>query len=165
MSDNNFRVNRGLNLNPQFSVPANPVNGDAYYDAILGTFVFYDNGFWVNLASRVDVASATDITSSTLNSAIVQNSLIRITGSTATNLDGLAASTDGKQVIIYNQSSSTVTIKNQSVTELTAANRITTPAAVDITLTAGQAITLVYDASAATWVSASSPGSGGVSEA
>ena len=106
MSDSSFRISRGVTLNPQVTAPANPTPGDIFYDSTLNTFVFWDGavggvgGSWINLASQVDVASATSLTSATLTAAIVQNSLIRITGAVAATIHGLAASTSGKQVTV-----------------------------------------------------------------
>lgn len=158
--DNSFKVNRGLNLNPQTTVPTNPVNGDFYYDTTLNTFVFYDNGFWINLASRTDIASATSITSAQLTAIVVQNSLIRITGATTTNIYGLLASTDGKNVTIYNASTAFISLKNNDSTEATAANRIVTYNSSDLTLSPGQAVSLAYDAGQSRWIVSSSVGSG-----
>jgi hypothetical protein len=160
MSDNFYRINRGLSLNPRPSAPSNPTNGDIYYDAVQKTFIFYDNGFWINLSSRVDVPSATSLNSTQLTLAVVQNSLVRVTGSTTSNLYGLAASTDGKQVVLYNQSSSPLIIANQSGSEPTAANRIVTFNSGSAAISAGQTAVLVYDSGQSRWILASSPGSG-----
>ena len=90
MADSLYRVNRGITLNPQSSAPSNPTNGDVYYDSTQGTFAFYDNGFWINLASRQDVASAASLTSANFTATIVANSLIRITGATASTIYGIS---------------------------------------------------------------------------
>ncbi len=158
--NNNFKVNRGLTLNPQTTAPVNPVSGDLYYDANANTFIFYDNGFWINLASRVDVPSATSLTSAQFTAAVVQNSLIRVTGSTLSNLYGVTASTAGKSVVIYNENTSPLIINNNSVTEPTAANRILTYNSGNVTVQAGQVVQLVYDDSQARWIIMSAPGSG-----
>jgi len=162
MADNNFRVNRGITLNPQSNILTNPVNGDIYYDAIQGSFVFYNNGFWINLASQTDIPSATTLNSVEFTPAIVQNSLVRVTGSTASGLYGLTATTGGKQVVVYNAGTSTVTVFSLNAGEPTAANRILTPDNANIVLTAGQALALIYDATAGNWIiSSGSGGSGG----
>jgi len=152
MSDNAFRINRGVCLNPQSAAPVNPTNGDIYFDSTLNTFVFYENGFWISLADRVDVASAANLTSTNFNAAAIQASLIRITGSTASNLNGLTASTDGKQVIIYNQTNVDMTLKNESATEGTAQNRIVTYDGGNLIVGAGQTVTLVYDGGQSRWI-------------
>src|SRR5271157_2956042 len=103
MANNFFKIKNGLTL-PLSNVPTNPTTGDIYYDSNQGTFVFYDNGYWINLSSQTDVAGITLLNSTQFTPAVVQNSLIRVTGSTASNLYGMSASTGGKQVIIYNDS-------------------------------------------------------------
>jgi len=152
MADSSFRINRGITLNPQASAASSPTNGDLYYDSTMGSFSFYDNGFWINLASRSDVVSAASMTSAAFTAAVVQNPLIRITGSTTGTVHGITASTDGKFVFIYNNSSAVITIANQSGTEGTAANRIVTASAANVTVSAGQSIQLVYDAGQSRWV-------------
>ena len=80
MANSAFKVNKGLTLNPQSSIPTTPTSGDVYYDATLSTFVFYNNGKWINLASQVDVASAALLNSVEFTAAVVQNPLVRIRG-------------------------------------------------------------------------------------
>lgn len=152
MADSLYRVNRGITLNPQSSAPANPTNGDIYYDSTQGTFVFYDNGFWINLASRQDVASAASLTSANFTAAIVANSLIRITGATASTIHGITASTDGNIAVIYNNTNQLITVAHQSGSEATAANRIVTHTAQSIVIPAGMTMKLVYDGSQSRWV-------------
>jgi hypothetical protein len=159
LADNSWRVSKSLSLNPQTIVPTNPVNGDIYYDANQGTFVFYDNGFWINVASQTDVAGATTLDSVQFTAAVVQNPLIRVTGTLASNLYGLTASTGGKQVVIYNDSTGVLTLYSNNSTEPTAVNRIVTPDNNPIQVGVGQTITLLYDASQARWIVSS--GSGG----
>lgn len=163
MADNLFRVNRGLNLNPQASAPISPINGDLYFDDSQKTFVFYDNGFWINLASQVDVAAAASLNSTQFTSAVVQNSLVRITGSTVGTLYGMAASTGGKQVVIYNAGTSSVAIDSNNVGEPTAANRFSMANGFPVDLGPGVAVIAVYDSTQQRWVIASGSGGGGAS--
>lgn len=165
MADNFYRVSRGLSLNPRTTVPTNPVNGDLYYDATKGSFVFYDNGFWINLASQVDVAAAATLTSTQFTAAIVQNSLVRITGAIASNLYGLTASTASKEIVIYNASSGIITLFSQDATEPTATNRIATPGNNQVQVGIGSTVTLLYDATQGRWIiSSGSTGSNSVAE-
>lgn len=159
MADNLFRVNRGISLAPQASVPSSPVNGDIYYDSAQNTFVLYDNGSWINLASQIDVPSAVTLDSVNFTPVVVQNSMARITGSTASNMYGMTASTGGKQIVVYNVSSATTTIFNNDATEPTAANRILTPTGTPFLLTSGAASLLVYDNSQQRWIMLTGSGS------
>jgi len=161
MSDNFYRIGKGVTLNPQSSLPTTPINGDLYYDAAQKTFVFYDNGFWINLASQTDIASATTLDSTQFTATVVQNSLVRVTGSTASDLYGLTASTGGKQIVIYNEGTASLTVYNQNVGEPTVANRVSTPNGQNIIITTGESLALIYDAVQGAWVVASGSGSGG----
>jgi len=51
MATNFFKVNRGITLAVLSSPPANPINGDIYYDSTLNSFQFYEAGAWVSLAA------------------------------------------------------------------------------------------------------------------
>lgn len=64
MSDNFFGIRKGLNLAAQTSAPANPVNGDVYYDNTLGKFQFYEFGAWTAMGSGSSsvLSSASDPT-------------------------------------------------------------------------------------------------------
>jgi hypothetical protein len=157
LGDNFYRINRGLNLNPQSSAPSNPTNGDAYYDSSIGSFVVYDNGFWINLASQTDVAGATILNSTQFTTTVVSNSLVRVTGSTPTGIYGLTASTGGKQVIIYNDSSVAVTIYSNSTNEPTIPNRFATAGGSPIILTSGQSAVVAYDNVQQKWIIVAMP--------
>mgnify|MGYP001567764926 CR=1 FL=1 len=68
MSDNFFKIAKGVNLKSQTATPANPQNGDMYYDSTLNKFRKYENGSWgdfggssggtVNLLSNGDAEAA-----------------------------------------------------------------------------------------------------------
>lgn len=51
MADNHFKIHKGATLAPQTSEPANPVNGDMYYDDTLNRFRKYENGSWSEFGS------------------------------------------------------------------------------------------------------------------
>jgi hypothetical protein len=155
LADNSYRISKSLSLNPQTVIPTSPVNGDAYYDANQGSFVLYDNGFWINVASQTDIAANATLDSANFTAAVVQNPLVRVTGSVASNLYGLTASTGSKQVVVYNESSGILTVYPNNSTEPTASNRIVTPNNDPIEVGAGQSITLIYDSSQARWIVAS----------
>lgn len=159
MASNFFKIDRGLTLAPQTSI-ASPQNGDVYYDSTRNTYVFRNNGASVDLQSRSDVATASSLTSTDFTASVTQSSLVKLTGSTASNVHGLTASSDGKMVVIYNGSSAIITIKNASATEGTAANRILTSTGLDVSLNASEAVQLTYDSAQSRWIVVSSPGSG-----
>lgn len=50
MADNSFKIDKSLTLNPQASDPANPQNGDIYYNTTTG-FRKYEAGSWSSLGS------------------------------------------------------------------------------------------------------------------
>lgn len=156
MGENHFKINKGITLNPQTTAPTTPTEGDAYYDKTLKTFVLYNNGNWINLSSRVDVASAASLTSADFTTTVVQHPIIKITGSTASNVHGLSAAPDAKAILVYNAATQNITLKHQSVTEGTPANRLITYDGLDVTLIPGQCANLMYDSTQARWIAVNS---------
>jgi hypothetical protein len=152
MADNGNKISKSLNLNPQGSAPANPVDGDLYYDSAIGSFVYYHGGAWASLDSVGSVVTAASLTSANFTPAIVQNSVIKLTGSTIGNIHGLSASFSAKRVIIYNASSVQMVVKYQSVSEATTNNRIITPTAADMNLVAGEVAEFIYDSTQSRWI-------------
>lgn len=157
MASNFFKVDKGVTLAPQSSV-ASPQNGDVYYDSTRNTYVFRNNGASVDLQSRSDVGTASSLTSANFTSTVIQSNLIKLTGSTVSNIHGITASSDAKMIVLYNGSSAVVTIKNASGTEATAGNRILTSTGADVNLNAGEAVQLTYDSTQARWIVVSTPG-------
>ncbi len=51
MADNHFKIHKGATLNPQTTEPANPTDGDMYYDSTLNVFRVFENGSFVNMRS------------------------------------------------------------------------------------------------------------------
>jgi hypothetical protein len=105
-----------------------------------------------------DVASAATITA--LSST---KSEVRITGATATALQGITApaSSKSKLLILLNVSSATITVQNENA-GATAANRIKTTDAADLSVAAGSSVIFIYDTTQSRWIVLSS-GSGGSS--
>lgn len=102
MSDNFFRVHKGVGLAAQTTAPANPVDGDVYYDSSVPAFRFRENGTWKLLGSGaatgdvVGPASATDNALArfdTTTGKLVQNSVVSL-GDTGA-MTGLTALTTG----------------------------------------------------------------------
>lgn len=98
---------------------------------------------------RVNVASAATIAS--LSSST--GAFIKLTGSTATDLQGIAAGTDGKRLTLYNATGQTLTIRHQDAAAAAGA-KITTMTGADITTTGNGFAEFIYDtdASPAEWI-------------
>jgi hypothetical protein len=151
MADNSYKIQKSLNLTPQSSSPANPTDGDIYFDASIGSFVFYHGGAWASKEAVGSVAAATSMTGALFTPSVVQNSVVRLTGTTAGSVHGMTSSFSGKMLCIYNNTTQTQIIKHQSGLEPTSNNRIVTPTAADISLVAGEIVTFVYDVFASRW--------------
>lgn len=95
---------------------------------------------------RADVASTATI--SALSST---NGFVRLTGSTATDLQGITAGIDGQVLRLFNNSGQTLTIRNESGSA-TAANRITTMTGADITTTGNGFAEFIYDTGTSRWI-------------
>lgn len=95
---------------------------------------------------RFDVASAATI--SALDST---RSFVKLTGSTATTIQGITAGVDGQRLTIVNLTGQNMTISNENGSA-SAANRITTLTGADITTTADGAAELVYDTGSSRWI-------------
>lgn len=153
MADNGFKINKSLNLNPQAGAPANPVDGDIYYDSTIQSFAYYHNGSWANFDSVGTVASTLWLTSAQLTPAIVRNSVIKVTGGVAlSHLAGISASFSGRKISIYNAGSATIVVEPQDANESTANNRIQTPTGGSMNLVAGEIAVFTYDIVASRWL-------------
>lgn len=51
MGDSHLKIHKGVSFAPQATEPANPINGDIYYDDTLNQFRMYKNGAWSVLGS------------------------------------------------------------------------------------------------------------------
>lgn len=162
MADDFFDIRKGISLPSLAGSPANPRNGDIFYDGTRNTFVLYNNGAFTDFQSRSDVATAASLTSTQFTASVVQSSLIRLTGSTASTIYGFFAYPNAKEFVLYNQSTAIITIKNNNATEPTAANRIFTADGGDLIITAGQSVMFTYDSAQSRWIVISSPGSASV---
>lgn len=96
--------------------------------------------------NRLDVASAATITA--LSSA---NTLVKLTGVTATTIQGITAGADGQHMKIINLTGANMTIANENA-GATAANRITTMTGADVATTGNGAAELVYDTGSSRWI-------------
>lgn len=96
----------------------------------------------------VDVASTgTPITALDHTGCLV----VRITGSTATTIQGISAPKGSKLLIIQSPSTAVITLKHQN-TSASAANRMILPRSSDYTIPAGGASILMYDITQSRWI-------------
>lgn len=103
-------------------------------------------------------AVATTATIAALSSTYA---VVHFTGSTTTEVQGIASGSVSKKILLWNRSTAAVTLKHQNGSA-TAANRIITPNAGDITLNANWAVELTYDSTQSRWF-VSNPGVAGSS--
>lgn len=142
------------------------LGGVSATNAISGRFVepdTYDPGFApepsqptnktaIDLRGTLSILDSDVATAASITNMAVETSVIRMTGSTATNLHGIHADTFNKLIWIYNVSSATVTLKHQSATEGTAANRIICNTGADVAITTGKSACLWYDDNQSRWI-------------
>lgn len=109
--------------------------------------------------NRLDVASTATIAA--FSSA---NSYAKLTGSTATTVQGIVAGVDGQVITINNGTSATAIFKHQSGSA-TATNRLKLPSGTDISVDPDSSVAFIYDAAQTRWVVYSGSGSGSGSDA
>ena len=115
-------------------------------------------GRWIRvnittLGATQDVATATTIASLSSSTPVV-----RMTGSTATTIQGIAAGITSQVLLIYNVSSALVTLAHQNGSA-SAADRLALASATDLGIPAGGSALLRYDAASSRWTPASASGS------
>lgn len=107
----------------------------------------YHHTFLAPICSqRLDVASAATITA--LSSA---QGFIKLTGSTATALQGITAGKDGQRLTLVNLTGANLTVQNENA-GATAANRITTMTGADVATTTNGAAEFIYDTGSSRWI-------------
>jgi hypothetical protein len=104
---------------------------------------------------EADVAS-----SATIAALDASKSIINITGSTLTDIQGISASSESKVVVIHNLASVAVTLKHDSGSA-TAANRLLLPNSQDIEILPDASAELFYCVTDSRWKVKSGSGSGG----
>lgn len=95
---------------------------------------------------RIDTASAATITALTSTTGFQ-----KLTGSTATSIQGIVAGIDGQQLTVCNLTGQNMTIAHENA-GATAANRITTLTGADVVTTGNGAAEFIYDTSTARWI-------------
>lgn len=96
--------------------------------------------------TRADVASAATITA-----LASTRSFVKLTGSTATALQGITAGVDGQKLTLVNLTGANLTVANENA-GATAANRITTMTGADVVTTANGAAEFIYDTGSSRWI-------------
>ncbi len=153
MADNGFKINKSANFNPQSGAPANPIDGDFYYDSTAQTFAYYHNGSWANFDSVGTVPTTLWLTGAQFTPAIVRNSVVKVTGGVSTaHLAGISASFSAKRITIYNAGSALIVVEPEDAMEPTANNRIQTPTGGSMNLIAGEVAVFTYDIVASRWL-------------
>lgn len=95
---------------------------------------------------RVDTASTATITALTSGTGFQ-----KLTGSTATTIQGIVAGMDGQHLTVLNLTEQNMTIAHENGSA-TAANRITTMTGADVVTTGNGAAEFIYDTSTARWI-------------
>jgi hypothetical protein len=152
MANNSFKINKSVNFNPQPGTPANPVDGDFFYDSVAQSFAYYHNGSWANFDSVGAVAAQATMTGAQFTPAIVRNSIIKITGTGPTNICGFSSSFSGKTISIYNATNTFIVVEYQSGSEPTTNNRILTPSGGNMNIVAGEIAVFTYDVVTNRWL-------------
>ena len=153
MADNGFKINKSANFNPQAGAPANPIDGDFYYDSTAQSFAYYHSGSWAYFDSVGTVASTLWLTSAHFTSNVVRNSVVKVTGGAVlSHLAGIAASFSAKKITVYNAGTATIVVEPEDANEGTANNRILTPTGGSMNLVAGEVAVFMYDIAASRWL-------------
>jgi len=117
-------------------------------------------GRWLRIPIK-GFGSVQDVaTSATIAAMASSTPVVRLTGSTTTELQGVTAGVKEQILALYNASSAVITIKHESASA-SAANRLSLQQSRDVTLQAGGALLLRYDATLTRWVPAAGSGAGG----
>lgn len=107
------------------------------------------------LGDSSDVATTATIAALTSSVPVV-----RMTGSTATDIQGITAGITSQVLALFNASTAIVTLRHENASA-SAANRLKLPSSVALAIAPNGAAFLRYDKSSSRWVLMSSSGSGG----
>lgn len=117
-------------------------------------------GRWLRIPIK-GFGSVQDVaTSATIAAMASSTPVVRLTGSTTTDLQGITAGVKEQILALYNASSAVITLKHESASA-SAANRLSLQQSRDVTMQAGAAVLLRYDATLTRWVPAAGSGAGG----
>lgn len=142
MSISNGQLGNASNLNAAFvsRATAQALSGGKTFNDYLATD-------WLDVA-----------TTATITALASTQSAIRMTGSTATEIQGITAGQDGQHILIHNASTAIVTLKHQN-TGASSANRLILPSDSDVQINANASAELIYDLARTKWVVKSGSGS------
>lgn len=104
--------------------------------------------------NKLDVTSA-----STINALASSVSFIKLTGSTATTLNGITAGVNGQHITVHNGSTQTMVVTHNSGAAATG-NKIKLPESSNVDVAPDSSIEFIYDLTAGFWVQKSGSGSG-----
>lgn len=137
------------------------VAGDTYFNSTMNAQRIFNGSIWfsneggddVDVIGSISLDKADVASSATINALANSKSYIRITGATATALNGIVAPSSGieKLLVINNVSSAVITIANQSGSA-SAADRIITPSGASVLIPANHSFVLIYDTTQTRWV-------------
>lgn len=135
--------------------------GDNYFNTTLNAERIFDGSAWfsneggddVDIINRLSLDKADVASSATINALTNSKSFIRITGSTPTTINGIAAPASGieKVLLIANVTNTTVTLTNQNGSA-SAADRIITLSGASVVLSPNQSVVLIYDTTQTRWI-------------
>lgn len=117
-------------------------------------------GRWLRIPTKGFGQSQDVATSATIAAMATSTPVVRLTGSTTTDLQGATAGVGNQILALYNASSAIVTVKHENASA-SAANRFSLENSRDISLKAGGAALFRYDKTLTRWVPAAGSGSGG----
>lgn len=117
-------------------------------------------GRWLRMPLKSFGTVQNVATSATIAAAASSTPVVRLTGSTTTDLQGITAGSGEQWLALYNASSAVVTLKHENASA-TAANRLSLAQGRDVSMQAGSGVFLRYDATLSRWVPAAGAGSGG----
>lgn len=132
-------------------VDGNPVNAAYTNTRLMSKQLDNDILGYISTAKYLATLKGDVATAASINSLNTTSGFKKLTGSTNTDLNGLASGTDGKWVTVYNGSSAIVTVRNEAA-GATAADRILTPGGNDIVMAPGMMLDFRYDITAARWI-------------
>lgn len=117
-------------------------------------------GRWLRMPLKSFGSTQNVATSATIAALASSTPVVRLTGSTTTDLQGITAGGGEQWLALYNASSAVVTLKHENGSA-SAANRLSLAQGRDVTMQAGAGVFLRYDATLTRWVPAAGAGSGG----